>query len=71
MSRAGNGYENAAIEPFWSTPRTDTGLATAIPASRRHTVLAVFDDIETFYEPVRRHRSLGNVSPRVFEKQPT
>jgi len=52
-------------------PRTDTGLATAIPASRRHTVLAVFDDIETFYEPVRRHRSLGNVSPRVFEKQPT
>jgi len=50
-------------------PQTDTGLDTAIPASRRHAELAVFDYIETFYNPTRRHSSLGFVSPVVFEKQ--
>jgi putative transposase len=62
MSRAGNCYDNAAMESFWSTLKTDTGLDEAIPASRRHTELAVFDYIETFYNPTRRHSSLGNVS---------
>ena len=33
--------------------------------------LAVFDYIETFYNPKRRHSSLGNISPVVFEKQHT
>jgi len=71
MSRAGNCYDNAAMESFWSTLKTDTGLDTAIPASRRHAELAVFDYIETFYNPTRRHSSLGYVSPVVFEKQQT
>mgnify|MGYP001558352926 FL=1 len=69
MSRAGNCYDNAAMESFWSTFKTDTGLDEAIPASRRHVELAVFDYIETFYNPTRRHSSLGYVSPVVFEKQ--
>ncbi|MSU22382.1 MAG: hypothetical protein EXS32_01010 [Opitutus sp.] len=71
MSRAGNCYDNAAMESFGSTLKTDTGLDTAIPASRRHAELAVFDYIETFYNPTRRHSSLGYVSPVVFEKQQT
>jgi transposase InsO family protein len=71
MSRAGNCYDNAAMESFWSTLKTDTGLDEAIPDSRRHTELAVFDYIETFYNPTRRHSSLGNISPVVFEKQNT
>ncbi len=41
----------------------------AIPASRRHAELAVFDYIETFYNPTRRHSSLGNISPVAFENQ--
>ena len=69
MSRAGNCYDNAAMESFWSTLKTDTGLDTAIPASRQHAELAVFDYIETFYNPTRRHSSLGYVSPVVFENQ--
>ncbi len=69
MSRAGNCYDNAAMESFWSTFKTDTGLDTAIPASRRHTELAVFDYIETFYNPTRRHSSLGYLSPVAFEQQ--
>ena len=71
MSRAGNCYDNAAMESFWSTLKTDTGLDETIPASRHHTELAVFDYIETFYNPTRRHSSLGFVSPVVFEKQNT
>ena len=67
MSRAGNCNDNAAMESFWSTLKTDTGLDTAIPASPRHAELAVFDYIETFYNPTRRHSSLGYVSPVVFE----
>ncbi len=71
VRRAGKCYDNAAMESFWSTLKTDTGLDEAIPASRRHTELAVFDYIETFYNPTRRHSSLGFVSPVVFEKQHT
>ena len=71
MSRAGNCYDNAAMESFWSSLKSDTGLDEAIPVSRNHTKLAVFDYIETFYNPKRRHSSLGNISPVVFEKQYT
>jgi putative transposase len=69
MSRAGNCYDNAAMESFWSTLKTDTGLDESIPTSRRNTELAVFDYIETFYNPTRRHSSLGQISPVAFENQ--
>lgn len=69
MSRAGNCYDNAAMESFWSTLKTDTGLDESIPTSRRNTELAVFDYIETFYNPTRRHSSLGYLSPVAFENQ--
>jgi transposase InsO family protein len=69
MSRAGNCYDNAAMESFWSTLKTDTGLDESLPTSRRNTELAVFDYIETFYNPTRRHSSLGYLSPVAFENQ--
>jgi putative transposase len=69
MSRAGNCYDNASMESFWSTLKSDTGLDEAIPASRHHAELAVFDYIETFYNPTRRHSSLGQISPVAFEKE--
>ena len=69
MSRAGNCYDNAAMESFWSSLKSDTGLDVSIPASRRHAELAVFDYIETFYNPTRRHSSLGQISPVAFEQQ--
>jgi putative transposase len=71
MSRKGNCYDNAAMESFWSTLKTETGLDVAIPISRRAAELIVFDHIETFYNPTRRHSSLGYLSPVVFEKQHT
>jgi len=71
MSRRGNCYDNAAMESFWSTLKTETGLDEAVPISRRAAELIVFDYIETFYNPTRRHSSLGYLSPVAFEKQPT
>lgn len=70
MSRAGNCYDNAAMESFWSTLKTDTGLDEIVLATRREAELAVFDYIETFYNPRRRHSSLGYLSPVAFENQP-
>jgi transposase InsO family protein len=71
MSRRGNCYDNAAMESFWSTLKTETGLDLTVPISRRAAELIVFDYIETFYNPTRRHSSLGYVSPVAFENQPT
>ena len=68
MSRAGNCYDNAFIESFWSTLKSDTGMDTQQPASYAAAELAVFDYIETFYNRTRRHSSLGNLSPVAFEK---
>jgi transposase InsO family protein len=71
MSRRGNCYDNAAMESFWSTLKTETGLDATVPISRRAAELIVFDYIETFYNPTRRHSSLGYLSPVAFENQPT
>jgi transposase InsO family protein len=67
MSRAGNCYDNAAMESFWSTLKSDTGLDILEPDSHHQAELAVFDYIETFYNRTRRHTSLGSVSPVAFE----
>jgi transposase InsO family protein len=68
MSRKANCYDNAAMESFWSTLKTETGLGSTVSATRRQAELAVFDYIETFYNPARRHSSLGYLSPVAFEK---
>jgi transposase InsO family protein len=67
MSRSGNCYDNATMESFWSTLKTETAIDVMIPATRHAAELAVFDYIETFYNPVRRHSSLGYLSPVAFE----
>jgi putative transposase len=66
MSGAGNCYDNAKIESFWSTLKTETELDVIIPTTREQAELAVFDYIETFYNPKRRHCSLGQISPVAF-----
>jgi transposase InsO family protein len=67
MSRSGNCYDNAAMESFWSTFKSDTGLDEIVLPTRRDAELAVFDYIETFYNQRRRHSSLGYLSPVAFE----
>ncbi len=68
MSRAGNCYDNAAMESFWSTLKLDTEIDINVPDTRRAAELVIFDYLETFYNPMRRHSSLDYLSPVAFEK---
>ena len=68
MSRAGNCYDNAVMESFWSNFKTETEMDVKPPATRELARLAIFDHIETFYNPKRRHSSLDYLSPVAFEK---
>lgn len=67
MSAKGNCYDNAAMEAFWSTLKTELthGLLFRDLAEAK---LAIFDYIETFYNPRRLHSALGYQSPVEFEQ---
>lgn len=68
MSRKANCYDNAAMESFWATLKTEC-FGSSIPQSRRQATLLIFDYIETFYNRSRLHSSLGYKSPLEFESQ--
>lgn len=66
MSAAGNCYDNAAMESFWSTLKTEW-LQQHNFEDQPEAELAIFDYIETFYNPKRLHSALGYQSPVEFE----
>jgi putative transposase len=66
MSRRGNCWDNAAMESFFSTLKTER-LARKLYKTRDELRADVFDYIERFYNPKRRHSKLGYVSPVQFE----
>ena len=66
MSGAACCYDNAAMESFWSTLKTE--IHPPAPFANIQTVRrAIFDYIETFYNPQRLHSALGYQSPVDFE----
>jgi putative transposase len=67
MSAKGNCYDNAAMESFWATLKTEC-FANQIPLNRAHAQRLLFDYIETFYNPKRLHSSLGYRSPLEYER---
>jgi len=66
MSRTGNPYDNAAVESFFSTLKTEC-LHRQPPMTRLETQALVFDYLETFYNRTRLHSALGYQSPVDFE----
>ena len=72
MSRAGNPYDNAAMESFMATYKREcvalaeeaTGYAT-----RAEATADFFSYAESYYNRVRRHSALGYKSPVDFELQ--
>jgi len=66
MSRRANCYDNALKESFWSTLKTEC-FDHFLPETKAQARLMIFDYIETFYNPRRRHSSLGMLSPNQFE----
>ena len=68
MSRAGNVWDNAAMESFFSSLKTQR-IGRKTYRTRNHAKADVFDYIERLYNPTRRHSTLGYLSPMDFEKQ--
>jgi putative transposase len=68
MSRSGNVWDNAAMESFFSSLKTER-TAGKVYRTRDHARADVFDYIERFYNLVRRHSTLGYLSPAEFEKK--
>ena len=68
MSRSGNVWDNAAMESFFSSLKTER-IARKTYRTRDHARAEVFDYIERFYNPTRRHSTLGYLSPMDFERR--
>jgi transposase InsO family protein len=68
MSGRGNCYDNAAMESFWSTLKTEL-LQDQVLQDLPHASHIIHHYIETFYNPFRLHSALGFLSPLDFERQ--
>ncbi len=66
MSRAGEVWDNSAMESFFCSMKTER-VARKVYRTREEARSNVFDYIERFYNPTRRHSTLGYVSPAQFE----
>jgi putative transposase len=67
MSRSGNVWDNAAMESFFSSLKTER-TARKVYRTRNQARADVFDYIERFYNPQRRHSTIGYISPMEFER---
>ena len=67
MSRRGNCYDNAMMESFWATLKTEC-FAGEKPPTRQAARLRIFDYLEGFYNRRRLHSGLGYQSPLAFEQ---
>ncbi len=66
MSRRGNCYDNAVMESFFSTLKSELGERFE---SCGEAKMELFDYIEVFYNQRRRHSTLGQISPAEFERR--
>jgi transposase InsO family protein len=66
MSRAGNCYDNAPMESFFGTLKTELIYRVTF-ATRAEAKREIVSYIEGFYNPTRRHSALGYRSPMEFE----
>ena len=66
MSRRGNCYDNAVIESFFSTVKSELGERFE---SHGEAKMELFDYIEVFYNQRRRHSTIGQISPAEYERR--
>ncbi len=66
MSRKGNCWDNAAMESFFHTLKTECVYHENY-ATREEAKKSIFDYIEIFYNRLRKHSFLGYQSPEQFE----
>ena len=68
LSRSGDVWDNAAMESFFSSLKVER-VARKIYRTRDQARADVFDYIERFYNPRRRHSTIGYISPMDFEQR--
>jgi putative transposase len=68
MSRSGNVWDNAAMESFFSSLKTER-TARKTYGTRDEAKADVFDYIERFYNAKRRHSTIDYKCPMEFEMQ--
>lgn len=68
MSGKGNCYDNAAVETFFKTIKAEL-IWRKSWETRRQAEVAIFEYINGFYNPRRRHSALGWKSPVAFERK--
>jgi putative transposase len=66
MSRRGDCYDNALMESFWGTLKTELTHHELYP-TREEAKQSIFEYIEVFYNRQRRHSAIGYLSPEQFE----
>ena len=67
MSRRANCWDNVPMESFFASLKKE--LAHGEPyATREEARSSLFEHIEVFYDRVRRHSSLGYLSPAEYER---
>jgi putative transposase len=67
MSRTANCYDNAVIESFFDTLKSECVVRTQFH-TRAQARSAIFEYLECWYNPVRLHSTLQYVSPLVYEQ---
>jgi putative transposase len=67
MSGKGNAYDNAMVETFFKTLKTELVWRTKFN-TRHEAASAIARYIDGFYNPSRRHSALGYISPVQFER---
>ena len=68
MSRAGNPYDNALMESFYKTLKTEL-LINGSFETEEEAKNAIFEYIEIYYNRQRLHSSLGYLSPVEYEEK--
>ena len=68
MSRSGNVWDNAVMESFFSSLKTER-TARKTYRTREDAKVDVCDYIERFYNAKSRHSTIGYMSPMEFERQ--
>ena len=68
MGSVGDAYDNAMCESFFATLKTEL-IERKSFRNQAEARMAVFDFIEAWYNPHRRHSALGQLSPLNYERE--
>lgn len=68
MGKTGCCYDNASIESFWSTLKTECFPANNVFETKREAKAAIFEYIEAYYNTQRLHSTLNYSTPLAAEK---